>query len=231
MDNVEFGSRLKSGIGDHDLWALRGETVKNVSAELSSVGLQLMEYQAPGDIAHAVRTLGALVRMLGELSTAAGRMLSGTEHYAGAALLRQVAEIEYLAWTFKDQAALTAWLESSYSDQKSTFAPEQLQRSEKGRFLQEDYLSHCEQGGHPLPRGIPLLAGMDIANAQLLLVDLLIHCWRTWNQVHKLVSSYEGVSTGQLLSGTSLAITFAQWGKRDPLFQLMIERLPDSSED
>jgi hypothetical protein len=231
VDNVEFGSRLKSGIGDHDLWALRGETITKVSAELLNVGLQLMEHRAPGDIGHAVRTTGALIRMLGELSTAAGRMLSGTEHYAGAALLRQVAEIEYLAWTFKDQAAINAWLESSYADQKSVFAPEQLQRSAKGRFLQEDYLSHCEQGGHPLPRGIPLLAGMDIANAQLLLVDLLIHCWRTWNQVYKLLSSYQGVSAGQVMSASPVTSTFAQWGKRDPLFQLMIERLPDATED
>ena len=120
--------------------------------------------------------------MAGELGLAAGRLLSAGEHYAGAALVRQVVEIEYLTWTFKEgYRNPEKWLKSTHSDRMKLFSPGELRKTSKGRFLSKDYQDHCEQGGHPVSRGSFLLAGESPGSAQLLLVDLLCHSWRTWD--------------------------------------------------
>lgn len=106
------------------------------------------------------------------------------EHYAGAALLRQVVEIEYLTWTFKEgHRSANKWLQSTHEERLIVFTPGPLRKTSKGRFLNKDYQDHCEQGGHPVSRGSFLLGGKNPGSAQVLLVDLIVHCWRTWDQV------------------------------------------------
>src|SRR6476646_5251413 len=118
--------------------------------------------------------------MCGELLRAAGRMLSDGEHYAGAALARQVVEIEYLTWTIKEgYESITAWRNSTHKDRMEMFSPKQLRKNAKGRFLFKDYQDHCEQGGHPTPRGVHFLGGKNPGGAQIILVDLITHGWRT----------------------------------------------------
>jgi hypothetical protein len=157
-------------------------------------------------------------------------MLSGNEHYAGAALLRQIVEIEYLTWTFKDgHESVTAWVTSTYKERMKAFSPNQLRANSKGRFLFKDYQNHCEQGGHPVPRGIPLLGGGNVGSAQVLLVDLLTHCWRTWDQVHHWIMKLGKAE--QIVEFPKVAVEishrFNEWGKRDPLYALMVELHPD----
>jgi hypothetical protein len=182
-----------------------------------------------GDDGEAVRAMGALLQMAGELGFAASRMLSGDEHYAGAALLRQIVEIEYLTWTFKEgNESVTEWLTGTYEVRMSVFSPKQLRANSKGRFLFKDYQDHCEQGGHPVPRGIPLLGGREVGSAQLLLVDLLTHCWRTWDQVRIwLMSLGKAQQIGFPEAGVEISHRLNEWGKRDPIYALMVELQPD----
>lgn len=50
-----------------------------------------------------------------DLLEAFAALLSGSNHYAGAALLRQVVEVEYLTWAFAyHERDAPAWLNSTH---------------------------------------------------------------------------------------------------------------------
>jgi hypothetical protein len=230
VDETQFQSRLSAGVGGPDLWDLRKEIGLHTAKAFQAVGRHMASRTSlPGDDGDAVRAMGNLLQMAGELAFAASRMLSGNEHYAGAALVRQIVEIEYLTWTFKEaHASVTAWLNSTFDDRMKVFSPRQLRANSKGRFLFKVYQDHCEQGGHPVPRGIFLLGGHEVGPAQVILVDLLTHCWRTWDQVR---SWLKGVGSRQLIELPEVAGEISQrlheWGKRDPIYALMVELHPD----
>ena len=124
-----------------------------------------------------------LLRIGSELVSACVDLFSDGRHYAAAALLRQVVEIEYLAWAFetKDQEG-ERWLRSTRSDRQSFFTPAKLRNAAGGRFRGKDYGYHCELGGHPVP-GATLLLKEDAVVAQLLLSDLLGHTGRIWDHI------------------------------------------------
>jgi hypothetical protein len=98
-------------------------------------------------------------------------------------LLRQMVEIEYLAWAFetRDKDA-ERWLRSTREERESFFKPCKLRQVSNGKFRGKDYGYHCELGGHPVPRSFVLLK-KDIAIGQLLLSDLLGHTGRIWDHV------------------------------------------------
>jgi hypothetical protein len=230
MDASVFQTRLAAGVGGPDLWNLRKETALHVTKAFSAVGRAMASRSdLSGDDGEAVRAMGTLLQMAGELGFAASRMLSGNEHYAGAALLRQIVEIEYLTWAFKEgHESVTAWLTSTHRERMRLFSPRKLRDNSAGRFLSKDYQDHCEQGGHPAPRGIPLLGGKNIWSAQVLLVDLLTHCWRTWDQVRNwLMNLGTAQQIGFPMVGVEISYRLNEWGKRDPIYALMIELLPD----
>jgi hypothetical protein len=117
------------------------------------VGRSLSEpVEAHEETQQGLYAFALLMQMAGELAFAAGRMLSDKEHDAGAALVRQVVEIEYLTWTFKEgHRTAGKWLNSTHNERMKMFSPSQLRKTSKGRFLSRDYQYHCEQGGHPVP--------------------------------------------------------------------------------
>jgi hypothetical protein len=103
-----------------------------------------------------------------------------------------------------------------------------LRANSRGRFLFKDYQDHCEQGGHPVPRGIPLLGGQEVGLAQVLLVDLLTHCWRTWDQVSNwLMNLDKAQQIGLPKAGVKISQRLNECGKRDPIYALMVELHPD----
>mgnify|MGYP000586642334 CR=1 FL=1 len=170
--------------------------------------------------------VGVLAQIGADLLDASARLLSGDNHYAGAALLRQVVEVEYLSWAFANEKREAAdWLNSTHQDRMQFFTPARLRDISDGRFSSSDYRHHCEQGGHPVPRAIPLLGSPDAAVAQMLLVDLLLHSWRTtdnliaWEQLHPV---HESVS-GPLRSAQD---GFSAWGRQDPLYEWSISAPP-----
>jgi hypothetical protein len=116
-----------------------------------------------------------LLRISADLISAASDLFFDGHHYAAAALLRQIVEIEYLAWTFetKDQEG-ERWLRSTRVERQTFFTPAKLRSAAGNRFRGVDYGYHCELGGHPVP-GAQLLLNENIVVAQLLLSDLLGH--------------------------------------------------------
>lgn len=163
--------------------------------------------------------ISVLLRIASELVSAAVDLFADGRHYAAAALLRQLVEIEYLAWAFeaKDQEG-QRWLRSSLSERLSFFTPAKLRKAAGDRFRAKDYGYHCELGGHPVPGSTLLLHG-DIAIAAILLSDLLGHTGRIWDHV---AAWAKHNSYGPQIheSNEEMARKYAAWKAVDPLVLL-----------
>lgn len=170
--------------------------------------------------------VGVLAQIAADLLEASASHLCGSNHYAGAALLRQVVEVEYLTWAFaNDERDAGAWLNSSHQERLEFFSPMRLRQVSDGRFSASDYRHHCEQGGHPVPKAIPLLGNPDVVVAQMLLLDLLLHSWRTTDN---LITWQQGSTGHQDVREILLATQqrFASWGRADPLYQWSLTAPP-----
>ncbi len=225
----EHEARLRASVGGPALWTLRKRTAMKTARDFIAVGTAM---SASSDLdketSDAIQAVSLLLRMAGELAIAAGRMLSEGEHYAGAALVRQLVEIEYLTWTFKEgHRSAGIWLRSNHQERREMFSPAQLRKTSKGRFLAKDYQHHCEQGGHPVPIGSFLLGHTSPGGAQLLLVDMICHCWRTWDQVALWSRTIPNAAASVIKYGSEVSARLNGWGRRDPMYAWMIERLPD----
>ncbi|SMN01728.1 hypothetical protein SPONN_5 [uncultured Candidatus Thioglobus sp.] len=212
-------------VGGPELWLLRRETALKVTSLINEAGIEMSQAKTEGKLGVSLRYWGSIMQMCGELGIAASRMLSTKEHYAGAALLRQIVEIEYLTWTFENgYADINKWLNSSDKERMRTFSPAQLRENSKGRFLSEDYKNHCEKGGHPVPRGVPLLGGKSILEAQIFLIDLLLHCWRIKDQTYSWLKNNKCEIPEQIVQ---MGFIFAEWGKEDPVYIQMCKEMPE----
>ena len=229
MDNT-WQSRLRSSVGDSKLWRLRRRVILKTARDFMAVAKVLLQpIEEDEETKQAVHAVGLLLQMAGELAGAAGRLLSDGEHYAGAALVRQLVEIEYLTWTFKQGHRSTSkWLQSTHDERMKMFSPRELRKTSKGRFLSKDYQDHCEQGGHPVPRGSFLLAGTSPGSAQLLLVDLMCHCWRTWDQIVQWSKDLPVATAAVLDQGSEVSARLNNWRKQDPMYALMVEKHPEA---
>jgi hypothetical protein len=124
-----------------------------------------------------------LLRIGSELVSGSADLIDAGKHYAGSALIRQLVEVEYLAWAFetKNEDA-TRWLRSTRDDRRGFFTPAKLRAAAGNHFRSVDYGYHCELGGHPVPGSWVLLNG-DAAVAQMMLSDCIGHSGRIWNHV------------------------------------------------
>jgi hypothetical protein len=230
MNDQEWAERLRAGVGGPRLWALRKVTAAETAIDFIAVGQMMPRPLVDENTSDETDAIGFLLQMAGELLFASGRLLAGGEHYAGAALLRQMSEIEYLTWTIKERyRTATNWLRSTHAERMKAFTPAQLRKTSKGRFLDKDYQDHCEQGGHPTSRGIPLLGGENVGMAQLLLVDLLTHSWRTWDQVAAWSQEFPRAAKAVAVRHHQISWRLNDWGKEDGIYLAMVERYPDKT--
>lgn len=230
MDQQEWAKRLRAGIGGPKLWRLRRKTAVATARDLIAVGKKMVRTDANQNTPDSADVMGFLLQMTGELMFSSANLLSGGQHYAGAALLRQITEIEYLTWAIKENhRTAEKWLRSSHKERMTSFAPVQLRRTSRGRFLDKDYRDHCELGGHPTPRGVALLGGQEVGIAQGNLVDLLTHCWRIWDQAAAWASSFPRARAVVSVWHARISGRLNDWGKQDPLYQAMVEQYPDTS--
>lgn len=161
-----------------------------------------------------------LLLIASQLISASAELLVGGRPYAGAALLRQVVEVEYLAWAFeaRDEDAAT-WLRSDKKLREEFFRPVKLREAAKGKFRGRDYGFHCELGGHPVPQGTVLLKDDD-GTAQLLLSDLLGHAGRIWD--HLVGWAHEHGSYGRMIltDHPEMLRRFQEWKASDRMADL-----------
>lgn len=164
------------------------ETFSLVGSELHIVGHVLgtdrVRGLSPGGHgSDEIVAVSLLLRVAGQLVSASSDLFGDGRHYAAAALVRQLVEVEYLAWAFdaRDNEA-ERWLRSTADERRDFFTPAKLRHAAQGKFRGKDYGHHCEMGGHPVPRSAVLLKGDDVV-CQLLLSDLLGHSGRIWDHL------------------------------------------------
>jgi hypothetical protein len=163
-------------------------TFSQVGDELHAIGHvfgtdRINGHSPGGHESDEIVAVSLLLRIGGELTSAIADLFADGRQYAAAALLRQMVEIEYLAWAFqtRDKDA-ERWLRSTREERESFFKPSKLRQASNGKFRGKDYGYHCELGGHPVP-GSFILLNKDVALGQLLLSDLLGHTGRIWDHV------------------------------------------------
>ncbi len=195
MRTEDFSTVARKAAADGAQVALRNDLARFVATTFSRVGEELY---AVGHIFGSDRVRGTsphghgsdeivaislLLRIAGQLVSASADLFSDGRHYAAAALLRQMVEIEYLAWAFhtRDKDA-TKWLRSTEEERKEFFTPAKLRLAAKGQFRGKDYSYHCELGGHPVPGSTVLLQDSFLVS-QLLLSDLLGHAGHIWDHL------------------------------------------------
>lgn len=161
-----------------------------------------------------------LLRMAAQLVSASADLLVQGRPYAGAALLRQIVEIEYLSWAFetRDRDA-ERWLRSDKNERDTFFRPAKLRKAAQGRFRSQDYGYHCELGGHPVPGGT-LLLNNDDSTPQLLLSDLVGHAGRIWDHFLRYAEKYEIYVPIFREEADGMAQRFQTWKSVDRLCNL-----------
>ncbi len=192
MSDQNMGAMRAAAI-DPAIRELRYQLASWAASVLTKVADQL---QLAGDLIGGARAQGTspfghgsdetvamslLLHIAAELASASADLLNNGRTYAGSALVRQIVEVEYLAWAFdvRDQDA-ERWLRSTREEREAFFRPAKLRAAAQGKFRTKDYSYHCELGGHPVP-GATVLFQKDVAGAQLMLSDLLGHVGRIWD--------------------------------------------------
>jgi hypothetical protein len=91
--------------------------------------------------------ISVLLRIASQLVSASADLFKDGRAYAAAALLRQLVEIEYLAWAFETRHHdAERWLRSDQKERAAFFRPAKLRAAASGRFRGLDYSFHCELG-------------------------------------------------------------------------------------
>ena len=141
MEDTEIRKRLAAGAGDNKLRKLRIKTAISVAEIFDITGTMLPGILKPANPEYKdLIAVAIILRMAGELTASAANLFSSGNHYAGAALLRQLVEIEYLTWNFKERAkSPSSWLDSTHEERMKQFSPSALRKTSKGRFLSKDY--------------------------------------------------------------------------------------------
>ncbi|WP_156898266.1 hypothetical protein [Methylocapsa acidiphila] len=167
----------------------------------------------------ATVAVSMLLKIGSQLTSASADLITDGRHYAGSALIRQLVEVEYLAWAFeaKDEEA-ARWLRSSRDERRNFFAPAKIRAAAGDHFRSVDYGYHCELGGHPVPGSWALLND-DKAVAQLMLSDCLGHTGRIWDHVVGWAKSHpNGVPV--LARADEMLEQYSRWKKLDLLAAL-----------
>jgi len=150
----------------------------------SLIGADRVEGSTPfGFGSDATVGLATVAQIAGELSAGVTSLLESDNSYAACALLRQLVEVEYLAWAFaEDEPEASAWLRSSQDERLRRWQPRHIRARSGGRFRASDYGLHCELGGHPSPDARVLLPCHSVRlPMSWWWLELAIHGVSTWD--------------------------------------------------
>jgi hypothetical protein len=161
--------------------------VQFVAAELDSLAAQVWAF---GWVEGARWAVATVSQMGAELAVCAAHLYETERWYSGAALVRQLIEVEYLLFLFaSDDKEPERWLRATTSETKQLFSPAAMRKRSGGRFRAEEYAAHCEVGGHPRRQGHHLLgqhlrlateSTAPAVDPGIQWVDLAQHVARLW---------------------------------------------------
>lgn len=128
-----------------------------------------------------------------------GALISGSEsllrvgnQYAAWALIRQLVEVEYLAWAFAhDRRRASEWLLATPQERRRFWQPSHLRQASDGRFGSRDYAIHCEFGGHPTPHSRHLLPSQITGPVEVGWHELCFHGDQVWRHIVEALTQTE----------------------------------------
>ena len=160
--------------------------------------------------------IGIVAQTAGELTAGALLLLEHGNEYGAAALLRQLVEVEYLAWAFaEDEEEAANWLRATNDERKRSWQPRHMREKSGGRFRGSDYGWHCKMGGHPTKEGARLLPDHTPWPSFWATVDLATHGSSIWEYLTVALDriGYEWVLEKDELASVDPAI--AEWRQND----------------
>lgn len=162
--------------------------------------------------------VSVLLRIAGQLVGGAAELLDRERHYAAAALIRQLVEVEYVAWAFESRDRDgERWLRSTRKEREEFFRPARIRAAADGHFRGRDYGDHCELGGHPVPGGALLLGTDASAAGELLLADALGHAGRAWDHIVGWAARMQLHGTLVTARTPEMSQRYHEWKRVDPL--------------
>jgi hypothetical protein len=223
---------MEAAANDKDAITCRSDLARFSACQLIKAGTELhvIGHLLGSDRTHGKSPFGhgndetvaisILLRVAGELTSASADLAADGRQYAASALVRQMVEIEYLAWAFETRNGEgERWLRSTKDEREKFFKPAKLRAAAgQGTFRGKDYGYHCELGGHPVPQAGILLEG-NSAIGQLMLSDLLGHVGRIWD--HLCGWARQNKNGGPILQRSQqMSANFQEWKLKDKLVDL-----------
>ncbi|WP_100451590.1 hypothetical protein [Mycobacteroides abscessus] len=165
---------------------LRRELVKALSLALVSFGADARNLTTRGNLngdqTRRLLPAGLVAAIGGELLASIAYLAGARWAYASAALVRQLVEVEYLAWAVTNAPEdAWEWLKSDRETRLQRWQPGKIRQRSDGRFPNSDYHAHCEAGGHPIPG--PAMNILDHRDqwVELSLYEAALHGTATWH--------------------------------------------------
>lgn len=200
---------------------IRHKLAEYTATQFLEVSGEIVRQDDEKSAAKDVKAVSILLRIGAALISGSNHLLLVNNSYAGVALIRQLVEVEYLAWAFEDnKQEAEKWMNSNKRERKEFFTPTKLRKAAKGQFRGIDYESHCEFGGHPVPRALAVLDAdvRDLA-VQMMLADMLGHSGRIWDHFVRWAGGK--VKQDAILSRSdSMLERYVAWKRADPLTRL-----------
>lgn len=174
--------------------ASRYEVLESASVAFSGIGDEL---HVAGDLFKIDRLLAAalLVNLASELTSGIVMLLRSKREYPAGTLLRQLIEIEYLAFqAYADPSQLEKWYGADPVALRRQFTPQAMRKASGGVFRDQEYWHHCEVGGHPHPRARMLMRkyASRLSPDAFLLPDSVQHVRRLWTSIRLLMPQLDG---------------------------------------
>ena len=184
MKYIKSVEDIRKPLVNKDLVVMRHDLADFTSNQFLEAASDITNQESSKKEEKIDKAVSLMLRIGSSLISGANDLFRSGNIYAAAALIRQLVEIEYLAWAFEDnESEAKKWIVSSKEERRKFFTPSKLRRAAQGRFRGKDYEFHCELGGHPVPEAELLLENTEVA--QLLLADMLGHSGRIWDHLVK----------------------------------------------
>jgi hypothetical protein len=169
------------------------------------------------------------VEMAAEAATGAALLFDQQLWYAGAGVVRQLIEAQYLVFLFAGDLALAEeWLMADDRSLRKWWSPASMRQRSQRRFQDAEYRVHCEMGGHPVPKGRRLLKDHSFPlDRRSGWADLAQHATAIWRDVETCVKAlgYDSELEAPICLAAHNAI--AIWEERDPLSRRIVVPIED----
>lgn len=127
-----------------------------------------------------------LCHIASDLISSIHALCDSKRFYSVAALLRQLIEVEYLAFLgYIEPLRVAEWYRLPPEQIRRQFSPKQMRRASGGLFADHEYWVHCVTGGHPHPNGRILLAEYSplLDPSAATVPDACHHISPLWNSI------------------------------------------------